>query len=849
MLLRIALRNLGANRLRLALTVLAVTLGASIVAGTLIFTATINTAVTDLFSQSGKGTDAVVRPKRALDADSAQSLDQSGTKPLPASLLTTVNGVEGVAKAHGSILGYAAVLHDGKLLGSTQVGQDWTDDPDFSIMHLTAGRAPTGATEVVTDAGTAKKAGFHVGDRVKVATRHPIETFTLVGTFDFGSTPPIGDTSYAAFAPGTAQRLLSERPGSYDEIAVHARDGVSQQQVRDAIAKAMPSGIEVITGRKAIDEQVNQAKDLITVLRSFLLAFAVVAVFVGSFIIFNTFSMLVAQRTRDLALLRAVGASRSQVKRSVLGEAAGVGFFGATLGIGLGCALAVGLRLLFRLFGLHLPEAPLSVPASAVLASYAVGIAGTVCASYLPAHRAATTPPVAAMREDFGAGDRSLRTRTAGGAAAALLGAAMEVGGLLVDGRTALFLAGGGAIGIMLGVTLLMPAVNRPLTTALGWPLARFGGVVGRLSRRNAQTNPRRTAATASALMIGLALVGLVSVIAASTVSSVTASLDAGVRADYEITSQGSMPFGRDVGDAVARASGVRKVVESRTARVRLGGETQSVTAADPQALAQLYRLRTEDGSATLGTDELLVDRSTAKDKGWHVGSTVPGQYEDGDTARFRIAGIYTDVKSLTATVPKLILSATGYRAHQQSDLIDRIDVITAHGADSAQDRHSLETALADWPNLRVQDRGELKKQAAGNATMLLPLILILLALSVVIAMLGIVNTLALSVIERTREIGLLRAVGMQRRQLRRMIRYESVVISVFGTVLGLGVGVVCGLALQRAMAGDGVEVLTVPFGQIGAYLLGGAFVGVVAAIWPARRAARMEVLRAIGGR
>jgi putative ABC transport system permease protein len=845
MMLKITLRGLAAHRLRLGLTTIAVMLGVGFVAGTMTFSASLDDAVAELLADSGTGTDTLIRAKKAF-ADELG--DGTPPRPVPGSLVDSVAALDGVDKVHGSVGGFAAVVdRSGKPVGSPpMLGVDWTEDPDFSIMHLTAGRGPRTAGEVAVDATTAKAAGYRVADRVPVALRGGSRMFTLTGVFDYGrSGAAAGQVSVAAFEPRTAGRLLMERPGTYTEIAVHAADGVSQERLRDTVAAVLPSGFEAVTGRQAIDERAETIKDLLSILRTFLLVFAGIAVFVGAFIIVNTFSMLVAQRSRELALLRAVGASRSQVTRAVLGEAAGVGFTGATLGLLLGGALAAGLSLVMLVvLGQRLPVPAWPPPASAVLWSYVVGMTVTVVAAYFPARRAGKIPPVAALRDDIALPARALRVRLVAGTAAAVGGAGSLTAGLAGagSGDTALYLVGLGAALAFLGIALLSPVISRPLTGLLGWPFARFRGAAGRLSRENARRNPRRTAATASALMIGLALIGTVTVVTQSMSASVDQQIDAGIVADYRVAAPHEVPMSPRVLAAVAATPGVRGVVASRTGRIRAAGAVRTYTAGEPGELVRLYRLEVEEGGTALGRDELLVSRGIATSNGWRVGSAIPGEYQDGASTTFRVAGIYADVRSLLGTTPTMILSVDGHRAHSASDLIDRIDVTVTAGTT----RQALQAALLPWPDVELKDKAELKKEATTDIDTLLSLILVLLVLSVVIAGLGIVNTLALSVLERTREIGLLRAVGMQRRQVRRMVRYEAVVISVFGGVLGLGTGVIFGVAIQRAMAGDGMAVLAIPAGRLGLYALAAALIGVIAAIWPARRAAKTDILRAI---
>ncbi|AXK33363.1 ABC transporter permease [Streptomyces armeniacus] len=846
MMAKLALRGLAAHKLRLGLTSLAVILSVGFVSGTMILSATMDKSIGGVFAEIGEGTDTVVRTKQAFATELGTDAPD---KPVPSSVLDSVRDLPGVEKARGVANGYAApVDKSGKVFGSPpQTGVDWNDDADVSPMSLKEGRGPRTAGEVAIDARTAKKTGYEVGDKIKIVLGDGTRTFTLAGVFRYGESEDLSSTVVTAFEPETAQRLLMERPDSYREIDLHAEDGVSQSELTETVTKALPGGYEAITGQKAIDEKTEAVKDILGLLQNFVLVFAGVAVFVGSFIIFNTFSMLVAQRMRELALLRAVGASRSQVTLMVMGEALGIGFVGSTLGLALGGGLGLGLRWLFSTLDLGIPASQLTFPVSAVVWSYAVGMLVTLVGAYLPARRASKVAPVAAMRTELAPTDRSLKFRAVAGTATMAAGAVGMAVGFTGTGTAALTLAGGGAGVFFIGITTLSPIISKPVTRALGWPFARLFGATGRIGRENAQRNPRRTAATASALMIGLTLISGVSVIASSMIASTNKQIDSGLTSDYRVDAPSSQsPLSADVQRALARTPGVEEAVASQDARFRLDGKVSKAAAGDPAQLVKLYKLKLESGDTALGRDELLISHQTAVDQGWQTGDRLEGEYQDGSPATFRIGGIYTDVKTVLETVPTLILGMNSYREHYSADQIGTVDIIKSPGADAAATEKALETTLQPWPNVDLKNRDAIKKQYTSSIDLLLRMVLVLLALSITIAALGILNTLALSVVERTREIGLLRAIGMQRRQVRQMIRYESVVISTFGAVLGLAVGVVLAWSIQNAAAAEGMKVLSIPVAQLGLYVLTAALIGVVAALWPARRASNMDVLDAI---
>jgi ABC-type antimicrobial peptide transport system permease subunit len=847
---KVTLRNLGAHKLRLGLTALAVILGVSFVSGTLIFKDTMTRTFDGVFAAAYQDVEVIVRAERSFTAS-----EENPARPIPQSVLAAVREkTPDAKKATGASEGYAAIVgRNGKVIGGqtmTQLGGDWTDDSGARL-RIESGGPPRAPGEVVIDSVSAKKGGFKAGDQVTILTQGPSQTMRISGILNLNSLGALDRyITYTLFTPEVAQRLLV-KPGHYSQIYVEAKSGVSTEQLRDQIAAVLPAGYEAVTGEQEVGEGRAEIKQIFDFLTVFLLVFAGIAVFVGSFIIFNTFSMLIAQRTRELALLRAVGASRRQVTRSVLGEAIGVGLAGSTLGLAVGAGLALGLRALFGIFGIDLPATRPVFALPTVLWSYAIGMLVTLVAAYFPARRAAKVPPVAAMRDDIALPARSLRRVSPtnlprptslgviGGSALCVLGAAALARGLAMSGEDGTSLVGFGAASVFLAVALLSPVLSRPVTWLLGWPFARFRGAVGRLSRENARRNPRRTAATASALMIGLALVAMVSVLAQSMKASVDRTFDGGLGADYTLRATGVAGFSPDAITAVAAAPGVGSVTPVRIGAIRIAGARQPVTVADPQGLVTSLKLTIDRGTAALGPNQLLVQRSAAREWGWSVGSTVPGEYPDGTEAQLRVAGIVADNPAMESPY---VINPAGYQPHAPGGLV-QLAYVDTHGADA---RRALESALTAYPNVELQDRQQAKAEARSEVDQLLRMIIALLVLSIIIAALGIVNTLALSVIERTREIGLLRAVGMSRRQLRQMVRQESILIAAFGAALGLTAGVGFGCALQRAMADQGVRVLSIPYGQLALYALAAAVIGVVAAIWPARRAARMDVLRAI---
>ncbi|GAB2816800.1 ABC transporter permease [Actinoallomurus bryophytorum] len=831
MIVKVTLRNLAAHKLRLALTALAVILGVAFVAGTLVFTDTMGKQFDDLFAKTGQDVAVQIRAKQVIKTD-----DGTDTPTVPASLVDTVSRIPGVARVHGEVNGFAALVgRNGKVVGGSgppQLGVDWYPaDPDDAVK---SGRGPVRAGEVAIDDKAAEKAGLKAGDRTRVLVQGPPQDVTVVGILDRGN---LMGATIVAFDQGTAQRLLV-KPGRYSDITIAAQSGVSETVLRDRIARVLPSpSYEAITGTKMRKDNENEIAKLLSFIRTFLLVFAVISIFVGAFIIFNTFSMLVAQRSRELALLRAVGASRKQVTRAVLGEAIGVGVVGSTLGIAAGAGLALLLQQAFRAAGADFPGG-LTFTYKPVLWSYAVGVLVTVAAAYFPARRAAKVPPVAAMRDDVAMPQRSLRIRLIAGSVVTVGGAVLSGVGL---GGAPIALLGAGAALVFVGVAMLAPVISRPAVRVLGAAFPKLFRTPGRLATQNALRNPRRTAATASALMIGLALVSAINVMASSAKASVAGQVDKEFAADYMITpaSPGLSP--EEPAKAVRAVPGVELVTSAYQGRFKQGTDQHSFIATErPGDFVRAAKLTLRSGSANLGRDGLMVDESTATSEKLTVGSTVTARFADGGTEHLRVDGIYAKNQLLGARV----LALPAYQAH--SDHPAGLGLMVNTDKADAATKAGIERALSGYPNLKVQDQSDVKRSAQQSIDSFVTLLTVLLALSIIIAALGIINTLALSVIERTREIGLLRAVGTSRRQTRRMIRLESVVIAVFGGLLGIAIGVVFGVAIQHAVSDQGLNVLSVPVPTLVAYVVLSAIIGVLAALWPAWRASRLDVLKAI---
>ena len=835
-MVRATLRSLLAHKIRLALTGVAIVLGVAFVAGTLVFTDTLSRTFDKFFS-------AVVSDV-AVTAHS----DFEDTDTTPATITTglvdRVRAVPGVGKADGSIFVDGVDIFnkagDGTLgtQGAPHFGTNWTDPNSngSGSVRIVEGSPPAASDEIVVDAITAKDGNLRVGDKLAVSTpTNPRVDVTLAGIFDYKEAPAIGGATVVGFDDETAQRLLTA-PGKFTSIEVTGDEGVTDAALAGRIKQVVGPGYDVKTGAETAADASADIREGLSFINTFLLVFAAIALFVGIFLILNTFSMLVAQRTRELALLRAVGASRRQVTRSVLGEAFVVGVVGSTAGIGLGFGLAVLLKALFAQLGLELTGASLVFRPRTAIVAYLVGILVTMLAAYFPARRAAKIPPVAALRDDVALPAASLRWRLTVGIGVTALGA-IALGTGLAGGT--IQLVGVGVLLIMVGVILLTPLIARRVVGAIGTPFAKAFGPVGKLARENALRNPRRTSVTASALMIGLALVAALATLGASAKKSTDALVDDSMRAGYTIQSNSFSSFSPEIANSVAKVNGVQVVAREQYRQAKIDGKQVSVSGFDPGTLDTVLNLTFEEGSAAdLQGNGMLVDDSVAKDEKLAVGDAVTVQMQEG-SQQVRVAGIFEQVPFESG----YMLPSPLVKRLSGDTRDDFVYVTTAAGADV---RPALDAAVKPYPSVKLQDQQEFKEQISGNLNQLLYVMYALLALAIVIAAVGIVNTLALSVFERTHEVGLLRAVGLGRRQLRRMIRIESVVISVFGAVLGMVLGVVLGLAVLSGLADEGVDKVAVPWGQLVLFVAIAALIGVVAAMWPARRAARLDVVQAI---
>ena len=835
-MLRATFRTLLARKLRLLLSATAVVLGVAFVGGALTLTDTLGRVFDDLFSSVNEKTAVEVRGAKPFEGNTNEG--PTPRTPVPASLLTSLRQVEGVAGAVGDVSGYAQVLDkDGKPHGSGQApvfGLNYDTDPATSPFTLRRGEAPDSPTEIALDATTAKQTGYLVGDRVSVLLREGRKSFTVSGVFGFGATDNLAGATIVAFEQATAEQLLGT-PGEYLIIRLAADVGVTPQELLDRVRDELPKGIEAVTGQESADETAGDIKEALGFFNTFLLVFAAVALFVGAFLIFNTFTILVAQRQRELALLRALGASRGQVVRSVLLEALVVGLIASVVGLGAGVGVAIGLQALLRAFGGDLPSGPLVVTASTVITCFVVGVVVTAVAALLPARRASAVPPVAAMRDAVTA-EPSLRRGTVIGVVLLVLGVVAIGFGL----RGELAVLGLGALLSFLAVAALSPLVSRPAARFLGAPFAR--AVPGKLGRLNAMRNPRRTATTAAALMIGLALVSTVSILGDSAKASIEKIIAGAVGADLVIQqTQGFEGFPPAVAKSIAALPEVEDVDALRFEQAKIGDKPTFITAVPADSLGSTITLTEKTGSIELEKGVLLASETEAKNRKLEAGDDVTVTFGKGGERTFRVGGTYEDNQ---------LIGGFLFDSSAAVDFATQLDgVVLVNGTEettSDQLQKAVTKAIAAYPTVEAISRTEFAADVSSQIDVVIAIISVLLLLSILIAVLGIVNTLALAVIERTRELGLLRAVGLGRRQTRRMITVEAVIVSVFGALLGIAVGSVFGVTLQRALADDGITELRFPVLRLVLVVVVAGIAGVIAALLPARRAARLDVLAAV---
>jgi putative ABC transport system permease protein len=831
---RALFRSLLAHRLRLVLTGLAIALGVAFMSGSFVFSATLSHSLDSLFAQASTGTDVQV----THTTPGGSTITGSPAQPVPASVLAAVRAVSGVAAADGQVTGQAEVLgRDGrKLPDSFGVAMSWPADAPFQATFSDrAGRPPAGPGQVMIDRGSARRGHFAVGDTIGIAIAGHAERFTVTGITGYGSADSIGGGSMAVFSLGTAQRLFG-KTGVYDRIVVKAAPGVSAAQLRDRVAAVLPPGDEAVTAASASASAAQQVNGQLGILRDFFLGFAGIALFVGAFVIWNTFSIMIGQRTRELALTRALGASAGQVFRSVLAEAAIVAAAASLAGAGLGLLLAKGLAALLSSFGLSLPISGLVVPVAELAVAVGTGIVMTVVAALAPAYRATRVAPVQALRDPAPEPSRVSPRRLAGGLVLTAAGVAALLAGTSGGG---IALAAAGAAGCFIGITVLAPLTVRPLASLAAAPLVRLPGRAGRIgliARGNTIRNPKRTSATAAALMIGLAVITGTSVLVSSARATISRQVDAGSRTRFYVqTSDGATGLSPRLAAAIARQPGVQAITEVRQTSATVNGTAnRNVDGIDPAAIGRFTDLGVTAGqvSALSANNTVMVSGA-----GWKLGQTLRVQFGAYGAFPLRVVAIFGNAGPLSGY---LVSHAT--LAADSGVRTDNVDLVLA----PASARGSIRAALTGYPDAQLLDQSGYIASQTAMLNSLLTLVTAMLILAIVIALLGVVNTLALSITERTREIGLLRAIGMPRGQVRQLVAAESMVISVIGALLGTGLGLGLGAGLAVALTSSQQATVAFPAGQLVVYILATGAAGVLASIGPARRAARLDMLTAI---
>jgi putative ABC transport system permease protein len=853
----VALKGLAARKLRALLTALAIVLGVAMVSGTYVLTDTIKSAFDQIFAGSYKNTSAVVTGKSAV------SFAQSGSPTVPASVLTRIAKLDDVETATGQIFNLNDSSDTGKLIGRNGKPLGTSGNPTFAFgldpnigklnpMTLTAGRWAAGPHEIVIDSSSAKSGHFAVGEMIGAAVQGPAKQYRITGIAKFGSVDSLGGATIAIFDTATAQKLLDK--DGYDLIAVSAKTGVSPQSLVSEIKPLLPANTEVQTGSEQAKAAAKDISEFTKFIQYFLLAFGVVALFVGAFVIFNTLSITIAQRTRELATLRTLGASRRQVRRSVLLEGLVIGTVASALGLALGVALAKGLGSLMAAMNLDLPKAGTVFETRTVIVSMTLGIVVTLLATIAPAIKATRVPPIAAVREGATlppgrfAPYRTMIALLIVGLSLALLGYGLFVHGVATEPR--LLSMALGMLGLFVGVAMTAPKLARPLASTLGRPFAKFG-VSGSLARENAMRNPARTASTAAALMIGLALVTMVATLGKGLITSDKDSLRHQVKADYVVTSKnGWDPIARSTGDAAAAAPGVVLASSVRNEQAKVKGDEVRVDGIDPTTIAAVYHYDWVQGSnatlSKLGRDGAVIRQKWATKHDVGIGDRITVLNPAGKTSSYVVRGIYTQPKfgQIDPVLGSIAISQQAFdRTFERPQ--NAYTFLNVQGGATAGNTLALQLAMAAYPDAKVATRADWVDTRAKGVDKLLNLLYVLLALSVVVSLFGMVNTLVLSVFERTREVGMLRAVGMTRRQVRRMIRSESIVTALIGAALGLPLGIFLAWMVTKALSGQGVSFV-IP-GRLLVYFVWVAVsAGLLAAIVPARRASRLKVLESL---
>ena len=847
---RIIVGGLLARRFRLFATGLAVMLGVAFMAGTLVLTNTISRTFNDLSAGVYKGTDAEVRAAAVFTGPQFSGAQRPF---ISASLVGRLSRVPGVAVAESSIFGYTRLIgKNGQALGNPAAGAptlggNWNPVARLNPWSLAAGHPPRSASQVVIDAKSARDGHLRIGDTTTVLAKGPPQRVHIVGIIKFGTADSPGGASVVLFTTPMAEQLVAA-PGKVTSVLFAAKPGVSQQQLVSNLQRALPHGLEALTGAAVTKEMQDAFQKAISFIGTFLLVFAVVALLVGAFMIFNTFSITVAQRTRENGLLRALGASKRQVLVGVLTEAAAIGVLASLIGLAAGIGVAAGLKALMSGLGFGLPAGGIVLTAKTMIVSGLAGLAVTLTAAVAPARKAAKVPPIAAMQEVTAeATGYGSRRRVVAGSTVLALGVAALLTGLFGHLANSILLVGAGALLMFFGVSVLGRTISLPLSRVIGAPLPRLRGITGRLARNNAMRNPKRTAASASALMIGVGLVSFITILASSSTASINSTIDRTFAGDIVIDSGGGMMGGIDpaLAGKLTKLPQVSVATGVGVGLAEILGQPEMVSAVNPSTAGRVFDVSPVQGSiSSLGRTAIAVYKDVASAHHLKLGSTVPVLFKDTGLQKLRVALIYGDASA--APAPRFFLGTAAFKANFAVRYDSEVFVKKASGATMAAALAAVRAAARNYSGTSVMDQAAYKAERVKPVQQELALVYALLALAILIALLGIGNTLALSIFERTRELGVLRAVGMTRSQLRASIRWESVIIALHGTVLGLLVGVFLGWALVLSMRGQGITEFRIPALSLLIVVLLAGLAGFAAAILPSMRAAKLNILRAI---
>ena len=829
------------------MTALAVIFGIALVSGTYVLTDTTNKAFSEIFTQANKGVDVAVTAKEQV------AQEDGSTPAFNAKVLKEVEGVDGVKLAAGSIFTAGAILDKkGDSTGGGFAPQfiSSTQPPALESLNYVEGHPPRKPGQATLDQAAADRSKLGIGDWIRLVSTGPAKSFRLVGLTQLGGAS-FGGTSIAQVILPEAQKLTG-KTGEFDQISVSADPGVSPTELRDRVKEVVPSNLRVETGQENADRNASDIKDNLSFLTIALLAFAAISLFVGSFVIFNVFSITVAQRIREFGMLRTLGASRRQILRSVLIEGLLIGTFGALGGLLVGIALAKGLSAALDAIGASLPSTALVIESRTVIVSLVVGIGVTLVSSLIPAFRSTRIPPIAALSETFELGGKNrVLIRSIIAIILTLLGVGLIFSVLVGggDGGSAAGILGGGAVCVVVAISIFSPEIVKPMASIIGAPLERIGGLTGQLARENSQRKPSRTAVTAAALMIGLALISFVTIFASGLSTSVTKVIDQNVKG--EITLQGPSGFLDFPAGAVTEAAkipGVKAASGIRVSIIKVDGAAASLTGIDPATANEVFDFEWKEGSpenfSDLKPNQAVISEGFAHSNDLGVGDTFTALSKTGKTADLQVTGILAKGNLDLSGDVVVTQSMMGPVFGVTTDINGFVKVDDGQSVDAVQNR--IEKAFSKpYPTVDVLNQAEVKDAQQTQINSLLAMIYVLLALAIIVSLVGIVVTLILSIYERTRELGMLRAIGMSRRQVRRMIRYEAVITAVIGAVAGLILGVIFAFLIGIPLESEGFR-LSYPIGSLIAILILTALAGVAAAIYPARKASKLDVLEAV---